>query len=128
VRLRVDQEEAKGKVEEAYRRAGLQTPTPDALAGELGIDPRALRQTLGLLLGERRLAKVTDEILMHEEHLAALRDKLTGYLREHGKLGMPEFKDLTGVSRKYSVPLLEYFDRTGLTVRVGDHRVLRKSG
>jgi len=43
-------------------------------------------------------------------------------------MGMQEFKDISGVSRKYSVPLLEHFDRTGLTLRVGDQRVLRKSG
>jgi len=127
VQLRVDQEEAKRKVEEAYRRAGLQAPAPEALAAELKVEPQTVRQALALLVTEGRLARVTDEILMHEEHLAPLREKLTAYLRERGKLGMPEFKEITGVSRKYSVPLLEYFDRTGLTLRVGDQRVLRKS-
>jgi selenocysteine-specific elongation factor len=42
-------------------------------------------------------------------------------------MGMPEFKEISGVSRKYSVPILEYFDRSGLTIRVGDQRVLRRS-
>jgi selenocysteine-specific elongation factor len=128
VRLRVDQEASKGRVEALFRSAGLQTPSLEAAGAELGIDPRALREAVTLLLGEKRLAKITEEILVHEDALAALRAKLADYLKAHGKLGMPEFKDLSGVSRKYSVPLLEYFDRTGLTLRVGDHRVLRKSG
>ena len=40
---------------------------------------------------------------------------------------MQDFKEISGLSRKYSVPLMEYFDRSGLTIRVGDHRVLRKT-
>jgi selenocysteine-specific elongation factor len=128
VRLRVDQEEVRGKVEAVFRRAGLQAPALEAVAQELRLDPRAVREAAGLLIAGRRLAKVTEEILIHEEHLAALRAKVVEFLRGGAKMGMQEFKDISGVSRKYSVPLLEHFDRTGLTLRVGDQRVLRKSG
>jgi selenocysteine-specific elongation factor len=127
VRLRVDQEEVRGKVEAVFRRAGLQAPALEAVAQELRLDPRAVREAAGLLIAGRRLTKVTEEILVHEEHLAALRAKVVEFLRGGTKMGMQEFKDISGVSRKYSVPLLEHFDRTGLTLRVGDQRVLRKS-
>jgi selenocysteine-specific elongation factor len=128
VRLRVDQEEVKGRVEELFRRAGLQTPALDAVAQELRLDPRAVREAVGLLVAAKRLVKVSEEILMHEESLGPLRAKVVEHLKGGAKMGMPDFKDISGVSRKYSVPLLEYFDRTGLTLRVGDQRVLRRSG
>jgi selenocysteine-specific elongation factor len=127
VQLRVDQQQVRAGVEEIFRRAGLQTPTLDAVGQELRLDAKALREAVGLLLAEKRLVKITEEILMHEEHVAALRAKVTAFCAGGAKLGMPEFKELSGVSRKYSVPLLEYFDRSGLTVRVGDQRVLRRS-
>ena len=127
VQLRVDQEKVKCQVEEVFRRAGLQTPALDAVAQELRLDPRSLREALGLLIAEKKLVKITEEILMHERSLEPLREKVVAFLKGGAKLGMPEFKEISGVSRKYSVPLLEYFDRSGLTIRVGDQRVLRKS-
>jgi selenocysteine-specific elongation factor len=127
IELRVDQELVKGRVDELFVRAGLQTPTLDAVAQELRLDGRAVREAVGLLLAEKRLVKITEEILMHEQHLAPLRAKVADYLKGGAKMGMPEFKEICGVSRKYSVPLLEYFDRSGLTIRVGDQRVLRRS-
>ncbi|MCI5222497.1 MAG: hypothetical protein D3924_07465, partial [Candidatus Electrothrix sp. AR4] len=48
------------------------------------------------------------------------------YISREGEIDAPRFKDLTGLSRKYSIPLLEYFDKIKLTIRVGDKRILRK--
>jgi len=127
VQLRGDQERVKGQVEEVFRRAGLQTPAADAVAQELRLDGKSLREAFGLLLAEKKLVKITEEILVHEQCLETLRAKVVAYLEGGAKLGMPEFKEISGVSRKYSGPLLEYFDRSGLTIRVGDQRVLRKS-
>ncbi len=127
IELRVDQELVKGKVEEVFIRAGLQTPTLDAVAQELRLDAKAVREAIGLLLAGKKLVKITEEILMHEQSLAPLRAKVGEFLKGGAKMGMPEFKEISGVSRKYSVPLLEYFDRSGLTIRVGDQRVLRRS-
>jgi selenocysteine-specific elongation factor len=127
VQLRVDQEQVRSRVEEIFLRAGLQTPALEAVAQELRLDAKALREAIGLLLASKKLVKITEEILMHEENLAPLRAKVVDFLAGGAKMGMPEFKEISGVSRKYSVPLLEYFDRTGLTIRVGDQRVLRRS-
>ena len=128
IHLRVDQEQLKDKVEAIFRRAGLQTPALDAVAQELRLDTKALRDATGLLLAGKKLVKITEEILMHEENLALLRGKVSDFLKGGAKMGMADFKEISGVSRKYSVPLLEYFDRSGLTIRVGDQRVLRRSG
>jgi len=48
------------------------------------------------------------------------------FLKSHGEITTPQFKEMTGASRKYTIPLIEYFDKTQVTVRVGDSRVLRK--
>jgi len=64
---------------------------------------------------------------VHEQNLSPLRARVSEFLKGGAKMGMPEFKEISGVSRKYSVPILEYFDRSGLTIRVGDQRVLRRS-
>jgi selenocysteine-specific elongation factor len=127
IELRVDQELVKGRVEEIFARAGLQTPTLEAAAQELRLDAKAVREAVGLLIAAKRLVKITEEILVHEANLAPLRAKVGEFLKGGAKMGMPEFKEISGVSRKYSVPILEYFDRSGLTIRVGDQRVLRKS-
>jgi selenocysteine-specific elongation factor len=127
IEQRVDQELVKGRVEEIFGRAGLQTPTLEAVAQELRLDAKPIREAIGLLIAARKLVKITEEILMHEQNLAPLRAKVSELLRGGAKMGMPEFKEISGVSRKYSVPLLEYFDRSGLTIRVGDQRVLRRS-
>ena len=55
-------------------------------------------------------------------NLAATRASLPA----GGEINVPEFKEMTGLSRKYIIPLLEHFDATKVTLRVGDKRVLRK--
>ena len=56
-----------------------------------------------------------------------MQERLVDVLREKGEIDTPAFKDLTGLTRKFTIPLLEYFDRTKLTLRIGDKRVLRKT-
>jgi selenocysteine-specific elongation factor len=55
-----------------------------------------------------------------------LKEKLVSLLEKEGEVDMPAFKDLTGLSRKFSIPLLEYFDKIKVTMRVGDKRILRE--
>jgi len=52
---------------------------------------------------------------------------LISFLKEKGEISTPQFKEMTGASRKYTIPIIEYFDRSRVTVRVGDNRVLRKN-
>ena len=72
--------------------------------------------------GQERVQKITDDFILHRETI----DKLVASVKElktrNPKLGVGEFKDLTGVSRKYAIPLLEYLDRERVTRRVGDAR------
>ncbi len=78
------------------------------------------------LLASGALAKVGD-FIYRGAHIAVIRTTLEGALHRDGRLTVAEFRTLTGTSRKYAVPLLEFFDATGVTIRSGDYRVLRRS-
>jgi selenocysteine-specific elongation factor len=72
------------------------------------------------------LIKVKEDLYFHKKAIEDLKIQLVAFLKENGEIGTPQFKDMTGASRKYTIPLIEYFDKSQLTVRVGDSRVLRK--
>jgi selenocysteine-specific elongation factor len=63
----------------------------------------------------------------HRTPLAQLKEQLVAYLRTHQEITTPQFKDITAVSRKFAIPLIEYFDQIKLTLRLGDKRVLRST-
>jgi selenocysteine-specific elongation factor len=75
-----------------------------------------------LLLRDRVLVKISDELVFHRGALEQLRRDLAAYKKQSAKIDVAKFKDLTGVSRKYAIPLLEYLDRERVTRRVGDAR------
>jgi selenocysteine-specific elongation factor len=76
-------------------------------------------------LREKVLVKVAEDLIFHQTAVAGLRGMLARYRKERGpQLPIGAFKEITGVSRKYAIPLLEYLDREHLTRRVGDERVI----
>ena len=77
-----------------------------------------------MLLAKGVFVKVSDE-LYRGTQIAQIRSRVEQFLRERGRMTMAEFRDLIGTSRKYAVPLLEWFDARGITVRSGDYRMLR---
>jgi selenocysteine-specific elongation factor len=105
--------------------AGLTPPNIKDLSQELGTDDKTLRQVLEMLREHGDLAKVGQDMYFHSAALEGLKDLVTGHLAEHGEMGAPQFKELTGLTRKYLIPLLEYLDKEKVTMRVGDVRRLR---
>jgi selenocysteine-specific elongation factor len=77
-----------------------------------------------LLLRDKTLIKVSDDLVFHRIALDDLRKKIVGLKQTSPKIDVSRFKDLTGVSRKYAIPLLEYLDRERVTRRVGDERII----
>jgi selenocysteine-specific elongation factor len=75
-----------------------------------------------MLLRDRRLVRVSDELVFHASAIQSLRDLL--HEKKGRRFAVPEFKDWTGISRKYAIPLLEYLDRERITRRDGDARVV----
>ena len=108
-------------LESRLRDAGLTPPLPADLQKELRAANR-WAAFIGLLEEEGRLVRVNESLLYHPSALADVEQRLRGFLGSHDVMSMADFKELTGLSRKYAVPLLEYFDRKGVTRRDGDVR------
>ncbi|MGA2992430.1 MAG: SelB C-terminal domain-containing protein, partial [Candidatus Korobacteraceae bacterium] len=83
------------------------------------------QQIVTLLLRDRTLVKVNEELVFHRRALEELKAKLMEMKKTSATIDIPRFKDMTGVTRKYAIPLLEYFDREHVTKRVGNERVIQ---
>ncbi|HZN06191.1 MAG TPA: SelB C-terminal domain-containing protein, partial [Pyrinomonadaceae bacterium] len=87
------------------------------------------RKILQLLIDGKKLARIQNEMFMHADVVESLTTRLRAYASQHEPerlIDVPTFKQLAGVSRKYAIPLLEYFDREQVTRRAGDKRVILK--
>ena len=85
-----------------------------------------MKDVLGHMLQEGILVKVKDDLFFHKAAIHGLKNKLVTFLQKNGEISTPQLKEMTGVSRKYMIPLIEYFDDTKVTIRVGDVRKLRE--
>lgn len=120
-----DEEAASRKtIEQAFASAGLKVPAlKDVLSG-LKVDRARAQKLVTLLLRDKVLIKVSDDLVFHHSAVADLRKTIAAQKTRSPKIDVGRFKDLTGVSRKYAIPLLEYLDRERVTKRVGDERVI----
>ncbi|HEY8670616.1 MAG TPA: SelB C-terminal domain-containing protein, partial [Terriglobales bacterium] len=116
--------ESRNLIEQAFASAGLKVPAlKDVLAG-LKIDKARAQKIMTLLLREKVLIKISDDLVFHSDTLSTLRQNLAARKLRSPRIDVAGFKDMTGVSRKYAIPLLEYLDRERVTKRVGDERVI----
>jgi selenocysteine-specific elongation factor len=113
-------------MENIFQKAGLQPPSQKEVEERLGLGEKEARDMLELLVRQGKLVKVKEGMYFWPEEVKALEERLVAFLKERGEIQPLEFKEMTGLSRKYMIPLLEYFDRTKVTMRVGDKRVLRR--
>jgi len=125
VPLQADEALAKKQIENAFARSGLIVPVIKEVLAGLPVEPRRAEKLLQLLLREQVLVKVADNLVFHCDALTRMRELLADYKKKNGdRLAIAAFKDLTGITRKYAIPLLEYLDRTRVTRRVGDERII----
>jgi selenocysteine-specific elongation factor len=124
VELKDDEAKAKEQIEKAFADAGLKVPLMKEVLAALPVDKTRAQKLVTLLLRDRVLVKLADELVFHHSALQQLRQILAGQKATSPKIDVGKFKDLTGVSRKYAIPLLEYLDRERVTRRVGDERVI----
>jgi selenocysteine-specific elongation factor len=124
VTLAQDQEKVRQQIEEIYLKGALQPPyfkeLSEKFPGHSGSD------VLQVMVKDGILIKVKEDLFFHKKVIEELKERLVAVLKEKGEIDTPQFKDMTGASRKYTIPLLEYFDITQLTMRIGDKRVLRR--
>ena len=118
--------ERAGAIAEKVRGAGLSALTRPEIADALrAAGNREFDKALEGLVKVGAVLRVKG-LHFDPRAVGALKEKLVAYLEKRGEITVPEFKELTGLSRKYIIPLLEYFDLAKVTLRVGDKRVLRK--
>ncbi|MGA3041880.1 MAG: selenocysteine-specific translation elongation factor [Bryobacteraceae bacterium] len=120
--LKQDEEQARAAIERAFEQAGLAAPAlPDVLA-KSGVETARARSLLQILVREKRLIRVGDDLVFHRAAMDQLRSMVAAHKGMRFNVGT--FKDWTGISRKYAIPLLEYLDRERVTRREGDERVV----
>ena len=125
--ISLDPEEARAKeqIEKAFAAAGLAVPAVKEVLTKLPVEARRAEKILQILLRDKVLVRVTPDLIFHRDALAQLRDRLSVFKKSKGeRISVPVFKELTGITRKYAIPLLEYLDRERVTRRAGDERVI----
>ena len=120
--MKDEETESKKKIEDAFASAGLTVPALHEVIAGLKVDKARAHKIVTLLLRDKLLIKVSDELVFHRSALEELRRQMTAYKVKSAKIDVGKFKELTGVTRKYAIPLLEYLDRERVTKRIGDAR------
>ncbi len=127
VALQADEKALQRDLEEWYRQKGLATATIRESMDHFADAPEIMvKEVLALLLRQGQLVKISESLYYHIDTINGLAQELIAFISREGEIDAPRFKELTGLTRKFSIPLLEYFDKIKLTIRVGDTRVLRK--
>ncbi len=126
VDLKGDLDELRSDLETIYREAKLTPPSTKELVEQFSQRKKEFNNVLSVMLQEGILVKVNEDMYFHKMPFNKLKDDYRAFLIKHEKATPALFRDLTGLSRKYTIPLMEYFDKTKLTIRVADHRILRE--
>jgi selenocysteine-specific elongation factor len=122
--MKDEEAESKKIIEAVFANAGLKVPAlKDVLTG-LKVDKVRAQKIVTLLLRDKVLVKISEDLVFHQGALVDLRKRVAAEKLKSPRLDVARFKDLTGVTRKYAIPLLEYLDREHVTRRVGDERVI----
>jgi selenocysteine-specific elongation factor len=120
--LKEDEHNARAAIERAFEEAGLSAPATAEVLARSGVEAARARTLLDILIREKRLVRVSQDLVYHASAIAALRSAMAG--KRQTRFTVAQFKDWTGVSRKYAIPLLEYLDRERVTRREGDERLV----
>ncbi len=123
-----DESKIADKITKVIDQGGLSPPTLKELSTITGESSDRLKEILMHLVKEGRIIKVKDGLFFSAAAIENLKERLVRHLEKNGEIDTPSFKDMTKTSRKYTIPLLEYFDAVNITLRVGDVRRLRKKG
>jgi selenocysteine-specific elongation factor len=120
--MKDEEAESKKAIEAAFASTGLKVPALQEVISGLKVDKSRAQKIVTLLLRDKLLVKVSEELVFHRSALEELRRLVATQKTKSPKMDVAKFKELTGVSRKYAIPLLEYLDREHVTRRVGDMR------
>ena len=125
--LQQGQQKIKEMVVSLYIAGGFKPPTRREVLEYSGAGEKELVEILQLLVREGILVKLNDDLYYAEGCMRELSEQALNLMQQYGELTIQAFKQQTGLTRKFIIPVFEYFDRTRLTIRMGDKRVARKT-
>ncbi|MCR5813299.1 MAG: selenocysteine-specific translation elongation factor [Desulfovibrio sp.] len=126
--LASDTQDLRDKILSRHRQAGLTPPNYKDILEDLGIAEKEAAAVMTLLCKNGELVRIKDGLYYAREALEEIQNKVRHWFTDHDSLDIADLKSLLGLSRKYLIALLEYFDNSHFTMRVGDKRTLRKTG
>ena len=120
-----DEQELLHEIESLFKNRSFNPPKSDEVIQHTKADPGQVQKTMRILLEQEILVRVDKDLLFHREAVEKARGTLVSYITEQGGLESVKFKYLLDTTRKFAIPLLDYFDRIGVTRRVGYTRYLK---
>lgn len=127
VALKADEEQLRKDLSQWYQEKGLSTPTIKETMERFAEYPeRLLKDVIDLQLRDGTLLKISESLYYEKAIIEPLIGAVIAHMEKNGEIDAPTFKELTGLTRKFSIPILEYLDRIKMTMRIGDKRILRK--
>jgi selenocysteine-specific elongation factor len=112
-------------VESLYRNRPFNPPKFEEVAEQTRAAGEKVKKILQILMEQERLVRVENDLLFHSEAVEKARELLISFIKKEGQLESVKFKYLIDTTRKFAIPLLDYFDRIGLTRRAGYTRYLK---
>ena len=125
IRLSEDQESIRQEIGSLLNGGNASPPDLNEVLASLERDGDEIRRIVGAMQAMGELVRLEDTLLFDSERLKEIESSLVNYLNNNKEIGVSEFRDLVDTTRKYAVPLLNYFDNRGITIREGDVRILR---
>jgi selenocysteine-specific elongation factor len=122
--MKDDESAARQEIERAFAVAGLKVPAMNEVLSGVKMDLTRAKKIVALLLRDRVLIKLGDDLVFHSSALESLRSTMRDYKTSSPTIDVGRFKEITNVSRKYAIPLLEFLDRERITRRQGDVRII----
>jgi selenocysteine-specific elongation factor len=126
VRKNAPADDISGKILVFLQEGGIEPPTVKEVMERFRCDEKTLRTNLALLVRNGSAVRISNDLFYGAAALDGLREKLVALLQEKGEIIPTDFREVSGLSRKFLIPLLEHFDSEKVTIRVGDKRVARR--
>jgi len=115
-----------GETRRPVSESGLAPPTLKEALERFPDRKKEIASLIRVMTQEGELVRISEDLNFHRDALATLREEYRKLLVRDGKATPASFRELTGLSRKFIIPLMEYFDMTKLTIRAGEQRILRE--
>ncbi|MGC8603873.1 MAG: selenocysteine-specific translation elongation factor [Desulfomonilaceae bacterium] len=125
VQLKDDEKNLREELFVTLRKNENSPPLLKELVAKVGADTKQVKGLLTVLEKEGKIVKIKEEMYFPSDFIKSVREHLVDHLKKELSITPSKFQEITKASRKYNIPLLEYFDREKITLRIGDKRVLR---